>query len=113
MAKILGLDLGTNSIGWAIVDSETNKLINCGARIFPIDKQQKRSWKLRRGYRDKFIELMFPKSRYYIVLTSLIILTILTFTLSISNVQNWQFWLNISLTALFSTLTIIVSQDKK
>jgi len=35
MGKILGLDLGTNSIGWAIVDTEDNKIENCGVRIFP------------------------------------------------------------------------------
>lgn len=36
MTKILGLDLGTNSIGWAIVDNESNdfSLIDKGVRIF-------------------------------------------------------------------------------
>lgn len=36
MAKILGLDLGTNSIGWAIVDKESSNftLIDKGVRIF-------------------------------------------------------------------------------
>lgn len=36
MARILGLDLGTNSIGWAIVDNEKNSfsLIDKGVRIF-------------------------------------------------------------------------------
>lgn len=35
MKKILGLDLGTNSIGWAIVDEENNKILGMGSRIFP------------------------------------------------------------------------------
>jgi CRISPR-associated endonuclease Csn1 len=35
MAKILGLDLGTNSIGWAIVDDVDKKIIDSGVRIFP------------------------------------------------------------------------------
>ena len=35
MAKILGLDLGTNSIGWAIVDDSSNEIIDAGVRIFP------------------------------------------------------------------------------
>lgn len=35
MARILGLDLGTNSIGWAIVDDINNKIIDSGVRIFP------------------------------------------------------------------------------
>ncbi len=36
MAKILGLDLGTNSIGWAVVDSEKNttSLLDKGVHIF-------------------------------------------------------------------------------
>jgi CRISPR-associated endonuclease Csn1 len=36
MAKILGLDLGTNSIGWAIVDKEVANftLVDKGVRIF-------------------------------------------------------------------------------
>lgn len=35
MAKILGLDLGTNSIGWAVVDDEKHQIIGMGSRIFP------------------------------------------------------------------------------
>lgn len=34
MNKILGLDLGTNSIGWAIVNSDYS-IFNAGTRIFP------------------------------------------------------------------------------
>jgi CRISPR-associated endonuclease Csn1 len=33
--KILGLDLGTNSIGWAVVDNEDTKILDTGVRIFP------------------------------------------------------------------------------
>lgn len=36
MSKILGLDLGTNSIGWAIVDDKDNKILGIGSRIFPM-----------------------------------------------------------------------------
>ena len=35
MSKILGLDLGTNSIGWAVVDNKKNKILGMGSRIFP------------------------------------------------------------------------------
>lgn len=34
--KILGLDLGTNSIGWAVVDDTNNKILGMGSRIFPM-----------------------------------------------------------------------------
>lgn len=36
MAKTLGLDLGTNSIGWALIDDIQNKIIGVGSRIFPM-----------------------------------------------------------------------------
>lgn len=36
MAYILGLDLGTNSIGWAIIDDVLNKIIAIGSHIFPM-----------------------------------------------------------------------------
>lgn len=32
---ILGLDLGTNSIGWALVDAENKKILGLGSRIIP------------------------------------------------------------------------------
>lgn len=35
MAKILGLDLGTNSIGWALMDDTENLILGIGSRIFP------------------------------------------------------------------------------
>ncbi len=36
MAKILGLDLGTNSVGWALIDDVQNKILGIGSRIFPM-----------------------------------------------------------------------------
>ncbi|WGK94767.1 MULTISPECIES: type II CRISPR RNA-guided endonuclease Cas9 [Flavobacterium] len=36
MTKILGLDLGTNSIGWALIDDTQNKILGIGSRIFPM-----------------------------------------------------------------------------
>lgn len=35
MAMILGLDLGTNSIGWALLDTDAERVIDLGVRIFP------------------------------------------------------------------------------
>lgn len=37
MAKILGLDLGTNSIGWAVIDNEKKCIDAAGSRIIPMD----------------------------------------------------------------------------
>ena len=69
MKKILGLDLGTNSIGWAVIEAEENNLVEIlgmGSRIIPlttdesnefstgnaISKNQKRTEKrtARKGY---------------------------------------------------------------
>lgn len=36
MSTILGLDLGTNSIGWAIVDEQNEKILDSGSRVFPM-----------------------------------------------------------------------------
>ena len=38
MKKILGLDLGTNSIGWALVDLEDKKILGLGSRIIPMSQ---------------------------------------------------------------------------
>lgn len=37
MAKIVGLDIGTNSIGWAVIDNETKHIDATGSRIIPMD----------------------------------------------------------------------------
>lgn len=46
MKRILGLDLGTSSIGWAVVDQaekedEKSQIIKMGVRIVPLDSQEK------------------------------------------------------------------------
>ncbi|MBR1644975.1 MAG: type II CRISPR RNA-guided endonuclease Cas9 [Bacteroidales bacterium] len=37
MSKVVGLDLGTNSIGWAVVENEERKILAAGSRIIPMD----------------------------------------------------------------------------
>lgn len=39
MKKILGLDLGTNSIGWSLVDMENKKILGMGSRIIPMGQE--------------------------------------------------------------------------
>lgn len=34
--KILGLDLGTNSIGWALIDDTNKNILGIGSRVFPM-----------------------------------------------------------------------------
>jgi CRISPR-associated endonuclease Csn1 len=57
MAKILGLDLGTNSIGWAVVDEEANQpILNKGVRIFSegVNKDSKGNEQSKAAERTKF-----------------------------------------------------------
>ncbi|MGC9455757.1 MAG: type II CRISPR RNA-guided endonuclease Cas9 [Phycisphaerae bacterium] len=35
MHRRLGLDLGSNSVGWAIVDSDRGRILDAGVRVFP------------------------------------------------------------------------------
>jgi CRISPR-associated endonuclease Csn1 len=43
MSYTLGLDIGSASIGWALVDEEGKQIINAGVRVFPegVDRDQK------------------------------------------------------------------------
>jgi CRISPR-associated endonuclease Csn1 len=38
MKKIVGLDLGTNSIGWALIDKDAQKIMDMGSRIIPMSQ---------------------------------------------------------------------------
>ena len=49
MKKILGLDLGTNSIGWAVVNeaenpSETSSIVKIGVRVNPLTTDEKQNF---------------------------------------------------------------------
>lgn len=39
MKKVLGLDLGTNSIGWALIDEDGKKILGIGSRVIPMDQK--------------------------------------------------------------------------
>lgn len=57
MGKTLGLDLGTASIGWAIIDEKQNLILDAGVRVFPEGsskigtQKEKTNNALRRGFR--------------------------------------------------------------
>jgi len=102
MGKILGLDLGSNSIGWAYID---------------LPRTEKRA--LRRKYQR---ELVFNKTiskkestlfriKYFIskrlkVITLSIITTIM-FALVFISPQFWQFWINLGIGSLIATISLI------
>jgi Uncharacterized protein conserved in bacteria len=109
MSRILGLDLGKNSIGWVIVDADTNSIIDFGVKIFPTTQiGTKRKDRITQvfGYLSaKSIHLKHSVLAKPF-LFGLIFIGTLTFILTITDTKNWQFWLNISLTALLTILTI-------
>lgn len=66
--KILGLDLGTNSIGWSAVDTSHESILGAGTRIFPIGVnvdggKEKPKNAARREYRQKRRQLFRRKFR--------------------------------------------------
>jgi len=120
MAKILGIDIGTNSIGWAIVDNSSNKIIDCGAKIFPTSFNSES--RLARQQRMSINRLMQRALIFYgdcklsrrinLVILTLVFCCVLTTLLTLINISNWQFWLNLSLTIFVATLSLL-HQDKK
>lgn len=89
MSRILGLDLGTNSIGWAIIDNETNSLLNSGMKIFKTSPKQK----------------VIKKKNNQKAIISLNAISITSLILVILNFENWQFWLNVTLTSVITKIT--------
>ncbi len=90
MSRILGLDLGTNSIGWAIIDNETNSLLNSGMKIFKTSPKQK----------------VIKKKNNQKAIISLNAISITSLILVILNFVNWQFWLNVTLTSVITKTTL-------
>lgn len=90
MSRILGLDLGTNSIGWAIIDNETNSLLNSGMKIFKTSLKQK----------------VINKKDNQKAIISLNAISITSLILVILNFENWQFWLNVTLTSVITKITL-------
>jgi CRISPR/Cas system Type II protein with McrA/HNH and RuvC-like nuclease domain len=115
MAKTLGLDIGTNSIGWALIDNNSNKIIDCGVKIFPSKtSHQTQLARQQRRTENRFMQrvlafynkVKLTKEINPVILT-LISCSALTALLTILNFSNWQFWLNLSLTVFVATLSLI------
>ena len=115
MTKTLGLDLVTNSIGWAIIENDNDKILENGISIHPNNSVQTRDNK---KLSIKFLQKVTSKTENkYLDKSKLIILSLLTVSvttgvLSLVNNANWQYWMNLSLTILVALLTLIYSKDK-
>lgn len=97
MGKSLGLDLGNNSIGWAII--ENNKVTQKGVRVLPNNQLKKEKSQIKR---TDLISEIKTNSR----LITLIFLTLSLFGMGILMPEFWQFWLNLGIAGIFTALTI-------
>ena len=98
MSKILGLDLGINSIGWAVIDNKTNQM-DCGVRVFKNVITQHNQPKLRK-IRIKKIDISTK-----FILSS--ILTSILFGLALLNIQDWQYWTSLGIGGLLVIISIL------
>lgn len=136
MKQILGLDLGTNSIGWALIN-ENNSLEGMGAIIFPKrnnshtiihERNQLRlSRKLqqRQLIRQLSYESLLGKQTKLNKLISTILkvnidvkrllcfcLTLLMFMFAVILKSQWQFWLNLGIGGVFILLNVETKKGK-
>ena len=124
MAKVLGLDLGTNSIGWAVVDTSANKIMNIGVEIAPeafikLNERRRIARQIRRkNYRfatrlwlslqNKFTELICKpvvmdavKKLFPAFIHSLLALLFTgSLLMAVTNQKDFQFWFNLAITVL-------------
>lgn len=114
MDKILGLNLGVNSIGWAIIGNRSSKIIEHGDIIIPSSLNYGRY--LRRKQRreenrliQRILRLPHKSISKTRIDSSILILTFCSFLsgfLTIFNFSNWQFWFNSFWTTIIAILTI-------
>lgn len=90
MSKYLGLDLGTNSIGWAVIDNAAIKSRNYG--VYTLDNIP----------RQKKIKRKDTKNKAIFTLNILIGIGAI---FCIINFENWQFWINVILTTFIAKVT--------
>ncbi|MDD2386996.1 MAG: HNH endonuclease domain-containing protein [Bacteroidales bacterium] len=99
MTRILGLDLGTNSIGWAVVDKEEEKIIDAGVRIFPEgvelktigtgDKEQSRN-STRRDKRQ--LRRQFYRKRLRKIKLLELLIEQQMCPLNMAELSTWKYW---------------------
>jgi hypothetical protein len=113
MKKTLGIDIGTNSIGWALIDNDN--LVEQRVRIFTNERvaaRQERRATQRFGQRAFAFYQQKIDFKTNPVLIALIVCILFTGISTAINFINWQFWLNLSLTTFVATLTLL-HQDRK
>jgi len=97
MAKILGLDLGTNSIGWALIDTDTNALVRQRIAYRQARRNTKRSVKKPSPLLDR-IKRVWPVC-IHILLAILLAGSLL---MALIYQKDFQFWFNLAITVLLA-----------
>lgn len=97
MGRTLGIDLGTNSIGWALV--EDNQIKELGTHVFNPTSQKLNIREVKPTLFDRFRKLSTNKKVSTALITSMTILTLV-------NIENWQFWFGLSIASLLTFLSI-------
>jgi hypothetical protein len=107
MNKTLGINLGTNSIGWEIFDNK-NRVADSGVKLIDL-RQAKRRNRTRKQITPTTTTLPIDNSVQKTPVTMKIFycLTATSFAMAIVDMNNWQFWINVVLTSLLTTLTLI------
>lgn len=96
MSKILGLDIGKNSIGWAVIDSKSNQM-DYGVRVF------KNGLNLRK-------QTVTEKIKRKTISTKIVLSSILTSSLFITaliNISDWQYWTSLGIGCLLVIISIL------
>ena len=109
MKRILGLDLGTNSIGWALIDD--NKIVDKKVCAFPhSQRNEKREIRINPQNKSILKTKIFVKNNSRILFLSVIILSMFIF--SIIFAEFWQLFLNLGIGGLISILTFDNKKNK-
>ena len=114
MAIILRLDIGTNSIGWAVVDTANNSIVDMGARVFPGNasvslNELRRASHSKRKQTPRMVQpTTTARNRISIKSTVVYIPLFLSLTAgSLAFFMDWQYWLNISVACLIAFLSLL------
>ncbi|MFV0592838.1 MAG: hypothetical protein ACK5M7_15760 [Draconibacterium sp.] len=99
MKKILGLDLGTNSIGYALIqtDNENYKLNDFGTCRFPESLTRQKNLAHLRTL-EKLQQISIRDKVLIPMVISFLILTCV-------NYNNWQFWIGLGIASLLTMLS--------
>jgi|GEM_PF-6941387 hypothetical protein len=95
MAKMLGLDLGTNSIGWALIDTDTNTIARRRIACRQAGRNTRISGKNSLALIDR-IKRVWP------VCIHILLAVLLAGSLLMALIQqkDFQFWFNLTITVL-------------